>query len=89
MPRVRGEGGDRRLEVVGAGLVNVEVAGLAPEPDEAAEAGGAEVADMAGAAAVLAPHQDVLRVGAVSPVVVVHLGEWENCFCANVLASEI
>uniref|UniRef100_I1QC37 Uncharacterized protein n=1 Tax=Oryza glaberrima TaxID=4538 RepID=I1QC37_ORYGL len=74
VPRVRGEGGDRRLEVIGAGLVDVEVAGLAPEPDEAAEAGGAEVADMAGAAAVLAPHQDVLRVGAVS-----HKGGLKMC----------
>uniref|UniRef100_A0A0E0AMJ2 Uncharacterized protein n=1 Tax=Oryza glumipatula TaxID=40148 RepID=A0A0E0AMJ2_9ORYZ len=76
VPRVRGEG-DRRLEVVGAGLVDVEVAGLAPEPDEAAEAGGAEVADMAGVAAVLAPHQDVLRVGAVSPVF--HKGGLKMC----------
>lgn len=63
VPRVREEG-DALLEVVGAGLVRVEVAGVAPVADEAGEPGPAQVAGVGGRAAVLGPHEGV-RVGEV------------------------
>lgn len=64
VPRV-GEEGDGLLEVIGAGLMDVEVAGVAAVADEAGELGFADVADMARGAAVRGLEKAVLWMGEV------------------------
>lgn len=64
VPRV-GEEGDCLLEVIGAGVVDVDVAGVAAVADHAGDVGSADVAEMARGGAVVRPEKQVLRMGEV------------------------
>lgn len=61
------EEGDCLLEVIGAGLVDVEVAGAAAVAGEAGQLGSADVAYVGGSAIVLRLQKN-MSVGEVSPV---------------------
>lgn len=69
VPRV-GEEGDGLLEVIGAGLMDVEVAGVAAVADEAGELGSADVADMARGAVIPGLEKQVLWMSEVCYVAI-------------------
>lgn len=69
MPRM-GEEGDGLLEVIGAGLMDVEVAGVAAVADEAGELGSADVADMARGAVIPGLEKQVLWMSEVCYVAI-------------------
>lgn len=74
------EEGDCLLEVIGASLVDVEVAGAAAVAGEAGQLGPADVAYVAGTAVVLRL-QKHMWVGEVSPVTSRRHGDGQTRIC--------